>query len=379
MKVIHNVNIISESGLLGNRAVVFGDKIVQIIEEKEIKNIKDAELIDGQDMYLSPGFIDIHIHGCFGDDVMDGGEDTINNISKNIVKTGVTSFLPTTMTMNMDKIKKSLELIKKNKGKTDGAEILGAHLEGPFISSKFKGAQDEKYILNPSFDEIKEYKDIIKIVTMAPENSGSKEFIEKCKENDIVVSIGHSNATYEEARDAIETGASHITHTYNAMSPLHHRNPGVVGAGMLSCATCELIVDNIHVHPAAQEILLRMKGKEKLVLVTDAMRACLMPEGNYDLGGQEVIVKEGQARLENGALAGSVLTINTALKNFIENTGTPLADAVRMVTLNPAGVIGVQDRKGSIATGKDADLVIFDKDFNIKMAFVSGNLVYGGE
>lgn len=379
MKVIHNVNIISESGLLGNRAVVFGDKIVQIIEEKEIKNIKDAELIDGQDMYLSPGFIDIHIHGCFGDDVMDGGEDTINNISKNIVKTGVTSFLPTTMTMNMDKIKKSLELIKKNKGKTDGAEILGAHLEGPFISSKFKGAQDEKYILNPSFDEIKEYKDIIKIVTMAPENSGSKDFIEKCRENDIVVSIGHSNATYEEARDAIESGASHITHTYNAMSPLHHRNPGVVGAGMLSCATCELIVDNIHVHPAAQEILLRMKGKEKLVLVTDAMRACLMPEGRYDLGGQEVIVKEGQARLENGALAGSVLTINTALKNFIENTGTPLADAVRMVTLNPAGVIGVQDRKGSIATGKDADLVIFDKDFNIKMAFVSGNLVYGGE
>lgn len=378
MKIIKNAKIILEDAVLEDKAIVFDESIVEIIDNGEVGKYKDAEIIDGEGMYLSPGFIDIHIHGCFGDDVMDGKTETIKNISKNIAKTGVTSFLPTTMTMDMDRIKNSLKMIKENIGKVEGAEILGCHLEGPFISKKFKGAQNEKYILNPDFSEIEEFKDIIRIITMAPENEGSEDFIAACREKGIVVSIGHSNATYEEASRAIDAGASHITHTYNGMSPMHHRDPGVVGAAMLSDATCELIVDNIHVHSAAQEILLKMKGMDKVILITDAMRACLMNDGNYDLGGQEVVVKDGQARLKSGSLAGSVLTINTALKNFINNTHVGLAEAVNMVTMNPARVAKVQDRKGSIAAGKDSDLVMFDRDFNIKLVFVKGKIVHRG-
>lgn len=376
MKAICNCRLITKNEIIEKKAVIFNQRIVDIIPEADINNYQLDELIDGKGNYLSPGFIDIHIHGCSDEDVMDAGEETLNNISRSIAKTGVTAFLATTMTMEMDKVNLALNNIKENMGRLEGAEMLGCHMEGPFISRVFKGAQNEQYIIAPSFSLIEEFKDIIKIVTLAPEKKGSREFIRRCREHGIVVSIGHSNASYEEAVEAIKAGVSHITHTYNGMSPLHHRSPGVVGAAMLSDVSCELIVDNVHVHPAAQEILLKIKGCDSLILITDAMRACLVKEGTYELGGQEVVVKNKEARLSNGALAGSVLTIDSAIRNFIHNHGAALEDVVRMVSWNPARTLCIEDRKGSIEIGKDADMVLFDENIEIYETIVNGKTVY---
>lgn len=377
MRAFKNINLITKTEVLKNKAVVFNEKIISIIEEEDIPD--NIEIIDGEGNYLSPGFIDVHVHGCSGHDTMDDDDQAVENISRNIVKTGVTAFLPTTMTMEFGNIEKSLKRIKKYMENPKYAEVLGCHLEGPFISRKYKGAQSEKYIIEPDFEKIMPYLNVIKIVTMAPEVSGSIEFIKQCVKNNIIVSIGHSNASYEEARAAIEAGASHATHTFNAMTPLNHRSPGVVGAVTESKLTCELICDNIHVHPAVQVILLRVKGKEKIILITDAMRACLLKEGQYDLGGQSVNVKGMQARLKDGTIAGSVLTLNNGIKNFMNNSDVKLYEAVNMASLNPARLLGVDDRKGSIEAGKDADFAVFDKNFDIIATFVRGDKVHGGK
>jgi N-acetylglucosamine-6-phosphate deacetylase len=374
MKAFKNIRLITTSGVLENKAVVFDEKIVDIIDETNIS--ADMEIIDGMGNYLSPGLIDIHIHGCEGRDTMDEAEDTIYEISKSLVKTGVTSFLPTTMTMEFGKIENALGRIKRQMNTSGYAEVLGCHLEGPFINKKYKGAQDGTFIIQPDFNKIKPYSDVIKIVTIAPEIEGSHEFIKECRNNNIVVSIGHSNASFDEAKNAIETGASHITHTFNAMTPLHHRNPGIVGAAMYFDVTCEMIIDNVHVHPAVQRIMHAVKGNEKIILISDAMRACLLKDGEYDLGGQNVYVKNNEARLTDGTIAGSVLTMNKAVKNFIENTGIKINQAVGMASLNPARLLGVDNRKGSIERDKDSDFVLFDEDFNVIKTFVKGTQVF---
>ena len=376
MKAIVNANIIMNNCILKGHTVLFDERIVKIAEDYEIDQSELEEVFDAGNKYLSPGFIDVHIHGCLGNDTMDDSDSSIWNISKSIVSTGATAFLPTTMTMKFSMIEKTIHRIRKLMNHEPGASILGCHLEGPFISDEYKGAQDERYIRRPDFRSIEEFSDVMKIITIAPEEEGSDEFIESCVRHGIVVSIGHTKANYEQAMRAIQKGASHITHTFNAMTPLHHRNPGVVGAAMDSSASCELIADNIHVDPAVQRILLKVKGIARIILVTDAMKACLLDEGEYDLGGQRVLVKGEEARLPSGNLAGSVLTLNKALKNFIKNTGVSLDEAVRTITENPARILGISDRKGSICVGKDADLTLFDEDFNIYSTYVKGKKVY---
>lgn len=377
MKAFKNVKLITKNGVLENKAVVFEKTIISIIDEKDLDS--NIESIDGDGNFLSPGFIDVHIHGCSGHDTMDDDDNSIFEISKNLVKTGVTSFLPTTMTMEFQHIEKTLERIKTAKKSTKYANILGCHLEGPFICQKYKGAQNEKYIIAPNFEKIRPFSDIIKIVTIAPEVEGSIDFIKECCKNDIKVSIGHSNASFDEACRAIGAGASHTTHTFNAMTPLNHRNPGVVGAAMLKDISCEIIADNIHVHPSAQQILFNMKGNNKIILITDAMRACLLSDGEYDLGGQLVYVRGKEARLSDGTIAGSVLTMNLAVKNFMENTSINIFEAVNMASLNPAKFIGVEDRKGSIEVGKDSDFTIFDDKFNIISTYINGIKTFGGD
>lgn len=376
MNVIHNVKIILENEILVHKALIFNEKIANIINESDLHNYNFEKIIDGEDMYLSPGFIDIHVHGCASYDVMDAAPENLDIISQSLAKTGVTSFLPTTMTMKISEIERALEKIRKNMNLANGAQILGCHLEGPFINELFKGAQDGTYIIPPNYDLIEKYKDIIKIITLAPEKEGSMKFIKYCVNNNIIVSIGHTNANYEIAMAAIENGAKHITHIFNAMTPLNHRSPGTVGAAFLGDVTCELIADNIHVHPAVQNILVKMKGYDKVILITDALRACMMENGTYDLGGQDVIVNNGEARLENGTLAGSVLTLNIALKNIIKNTNAPLNVAVQMVTKNPATLLNAIDKKGTIEIGKNADLTIFDDEFNIHYTLTNGKIVY---
>jgi N-acetylglucosamine-6-phosphate deacetylase len=377
VKAFKNVKLITKTGILEHKTVIFDSNIRAITDEDRLES--GITVIDGKGLYMAPGFIDLHIHGCAGYDSMDEDPRALTEISKNIVKTGVTAFLPTTMTMDWSKITRALEQIRRQTNqpmnRPTGAQILGCHLEGPFLSKKYAGAQDATHIIDPSFVKIQPYIDLIRIITLAPENTGSIEFIRDCRKHNIIISIGHSDASLDEAAAAIATGASMITHTFNAMSPMHHRNPGVVAAAMLHDVTCEIIADNVHVHPRIQQLLLKTKGTAQIVLITDAMRACLLQDGEYDLGGQLVKVSGNEARLDSGQLAGSVLTMNRALKNFMMNTGITVWEAVLMASSNPANELGLNN-KGSIEPGKAADLVLFDPDFNIMMTFIEGHLVY---
>ncbi|SNS58100.1 N-acetylglucosamine-6-phosphate deacetylase [Anaerovirgula multivorans] len=374
MKALINGKILLKDGIWEDKGLLIDEKIRGICDKKDLYKENAEEIIDVKGCYISPGFIDIHIHGSGGSDTMDGTVEALKMISNTILVNGTTGFLPTTMTMDMPVIHKALEAVKKaTTMEWSGAKILGVHMEGPFINKKFKGAQREDYIIKPNYEFIKDYVDIIKIITMAPEIEGSRAFIESVKKrSNAVLSIGHSNATYEEAMEAIEAGISHSTHLFNAMTPLQHRNPGVVGAVFNSNITCELIADKIHVHPELFKFILKVKGQDRLALITDAMRAGCMKEGMYELGGQPVLVKEGKAQLEDGSLAGSILTLNQAVKNFVEITKAPLYEVINLVSLNPARIIGIEGEKGSIEVGKDADIIVFDENIEMKMVFVEG-------
>lgn len=384
MRAIINGKVILENCILEDKVVLFDTQIKELINKIEFeKNVNEGsyngiDIIDAKGSYVSPGFIDLHIHGSGGRDAMDGELEDLKVISQSIAQNGVTGFLPTTMTMSKEKIYKALDNIKEGmKLDLGGAKVLGAHMEGPFINPKYKGAQKEDYIIEPDYNFIKGYEDVIKIITLAPEKDNNSEFIKSIKENtNIVLSIGHSDATYEEAMESIEKGVSHATHLFNAMSPLNHRKPGVIGAVFNSNINCELIADKIHVHPGVFQTVVNIKGVNKVILITDSMRAGCMKDGVSELGGQKVIVKDNSARLEDGTLAGSILTLNKAVKNMVENTNLNIYQAISMVSLNSAKDIGISDRKGSIEEGKDADIVIFDEEYNVSHTIVEGKTVF---
>ena len=319
-----------------------------------------------------------HIHGSGGYDVMDGTLEAIDGISCAVIKNGVTGFLPTTMTMSKEKIYAALESVRvAMSSKAKGAKVLGAHMEGPFINKKYKGAQPENFIIKPNYKFIENYTDVLKLITLAPEMDENLEFIKETRQKtNIILSIGHSSAEYEEAMKAIEHGITHATHTFNAMSPLNHRKPGIVGAAFNSDIYCEVIADNIHVHPAIFKTLKKIKGKERLILITDSMRAGCLKDGISELGGQKVIVKDNSARLEDGTLAGSVLKLNKGIKNFMDNSGMDICDAIGLVSINPARELGLDKIKGSLEKGKFADIVILDEEFNIKQTIVEGKTFY---
>ncbi|WP_163192073.1 N-acetylglucosamine-6-phosphate deacetylase [Clostridium thermarum] len=374
--------------LIKNCQVIFLDRVEKAdvwlkdgLIYKIGKDLKAEDRIyDGENLYLSPGFIDTHIHGAGGFDTMDGSYDALNSISKAVAVHGTTAFLATTMTCSFDDIKKALSSVKEavERG-TEGALVLGAHLEGPFISPKMIGAQNPKFIAASSLENFMafagEYLEYIKEVTIAPEINGSEILIKFLNEKGIVASIGHSDATYGEAMKGIDWGISHSTHLFNAMKLLHHREGGVVGAIFDSDITTEIICDGIHVDFPVVRIALKQKSTDKVLLVTDAMMACCMKAGTYSLGGQKVLVDGSSARLESGALAGSVLTQDVAVRNVVKYTSYPLHEIIKMVTYNAARHCNVQHKKGSIKEGFDADLVLFDKDINIKKVFVSGREV----
>jgi len=370
-----------------NGRIITGDEVLEdkcvIIEGSKILAIESsvpsgAEIIDAEGGFIAPGFIDIHIHGAGGYDIMDGSFESINAISTIIAKHGVTSFTPTTMTSAPYKIKAALREVRTAMGKgTSGATILGAHLEGPFLNEKAKGAHEGAYIQKPDIDSLIDLVEddfsAIKRITVAPEVYGANDLIRFIIGHGITASIGHSEGTYDVVMDAIGKGASHSTHLYNAMRGFRHREPGVVGAIFDSRITTEIIADGIHVHFAAIRTALAIKGFDKIALVTDAMNACTMEDGRYTLGGQEVFVKNGEARLAGGTLAGSTLTMDAAIRNIMKNTPLNMLEAVSMATSVPARICKVNNTKGYIKKGYDADIVIFDADINIKKTFVAGN------
>lgn len=376
MKYIKGANIITETQVLKNYVLGFEEKFSWIIPHDEF-NIEEAEIIDAEGLFIAPGLIDVHIHGSGGKDTMDGTEEALKAISSTIVKNGVTAFLATTMTMEWGKVSRALDQIRKGMvGEMPGAQLMGAHMEGPFINIQFKGAQNSEYIIPPSWDLVKAYKDVIKLVTLAPELPGSEELIKELKKNNIVVSMGHSAAFYDEAVKGVEAGISHCTHLFNAMTGVHHRNPGVASVALATDVYCELIADKIHVHPGLYELVKKAKGIDRITLITDCIEAGGMVDGTYSLGGQPVIVKNGAARLEDGTLAGSILNLNKGLFNFYKNTNTELFEVFRMASINPAKELGIDSKKGSIAPDKDADFFLMDDEFNVKATYIKGKRIF---
>lgn len=357
---------------------------LQVLCSKKIEKIMpsglsagEAEIIDLEGAYLFPGFVDIHIHGLLGCDVMDASLSSLRRMQRALPSFGVTRFLPTTMTMEERRIRTALDTIREAMRKpspSQGAGILGVHLEGPFLSPKYKGAQDGRFLQKPNQRLIDDYRDILRLITLAVEEDEDFRFIRK--NASIPLSIGHSGADFETALTAYDLGVRHCTHLFNGMSPLHHRHPGVVGACFARKYDTELIADGIHIHPGFLETLLRIIGKDRAILISDSMSACGLPEGEYRLGGQKVILKENAPRLEDGSLAGSVLTMADAVRNIRRFTSLPLADIIDMASLHPARSIGAEDLFGSIREGKMADLTSADADLHILKTYVEGTLVY---
>ena len=338
-------------------------------------DLTNCEIIDAEGNYVSPGFIDIHIHGSGGADAMDATFEALETISSTLPQTGTTSFLATTMTMSSKDIDRALQNIQMHKENVSGAEILGIHLEGPFINASKHGAQDKKYVQTPNLEPIKNYLNTIKMITIAPEVDGAEELIKYLTKEQphIILSIGHSDASYEKSKESFSWGVSHATHLFNAMNPYHHRKPGIVGAVFDADVSCDIIADLVHTHPSVLELTHKMK-RDRLILITDAMRAGCMICGSYDLGGQTVNVNDGKATLEDGTLAGSVLKLNEALLNMTKYTSMTRVEAVNAATKIPAEKLGI--KKGQLEIGYDADIVIFDEDFSIISTIIAGEVKY---
>jgi len=363
--------LLAEGGLI--RFIGFG----QIPEFPD-----DASLgqLDARGDLLLPGFIDLHVHGAMGHEVMDASPFGLEEMARFYASHGVTSFLATTWTASRASIMKSLELVKQKQGCIrSGATLLGAHLEGPYLNPARCGAQDVSLIRMADKEEALEFLETgaIRLIALAPEFDENLWLIEECVRRGITVSAAHTTATYEQMQKAAACGVSQVTHCFNAMLGLGHREPGTVGAAMtMSDVSCELIADNIHIHPAVQKILVDVKTPSGVILVTDAIRAAGLPDGEYMLDERSIQIQGGAVRLPDGTLAGSILTMERALENACSATGRSLAEMWITSSLNAARAIGVSTSKGSLEVGKDADLVLLDEAFHVHLTVVQGEIVF---
>ncbi|MGE0102520.1 MAG: N-acetylglucosamine-6-phosphate deacetylase [Blastocatellales bacterium] len=379
--------VVTPAGVIEDGIVLCEDgRIVFTGASTEAQPVEGAQIVDASGSIVMPGFIDTHFHGSAGDDVMANGVDGLRRISRAVLRFGTTGFLATTIAARHDELMKSTaDVLEARAGQNDAldrAEILGLHIEGPYINVKFKGAQPESAIRDPDFDECRELLDAaggaIRIMTLAPELPGGIELIRMLVENGVAASLGHSEADYDTALEAIEAGATRATHLYNAMSGVHHRKPGLAAACLTEPGIqAELICDGVHVNPRMARLAWKAKGRDGLTLITDATAAQGIGDGIYTLGDFQIRVRGPLCTLMDGeTIAGSVLTMNRAVANSIDFTGMDLVDAAWTASLQPARACGVADRKGSLEAGKDADIAVLESDFSVRHTIRGGFMAY---
>jgi N-acetylglucosamine-6-phosphate deacetylase len=355
------------------RAIGFGNP-------PDLSRDGSVQAVDAGRCMMLPGFIDLHVHGAMGHEAMDASSEGLEEMARFYASHGVTAFLATTWTASHTSVMKALGMVKQLQGPIrGGATLLGVHLEGPYLNPARCGAQDVNLIRRAVKDEALEILDsgVVRLLALAPEYDENLWLIDECVRRGVTVSAAHTTASYEQVQRAVEHGITHLTHCFNAMQPLGHRELGTVGAAMVMPQIhCELIADNIHVHPAAQKILFDIKGADGVILITDAIRPAGLPEGDYMLDEREIHTQSGAVRLNDGTLAGSVLTMERALQNACYATGRSLGEMWVASSLNAARAIGISNRKGSLEVGKDADFVLLDDDFNVFLTVAEGMTVF---
>jgi len=383
-KLIDNARVITATGMWERGWLLVDESKIAAMGAGAAPSFELVEHIDAEGLILLPGFIDVHVHGGMGYETMDATPDAMRAMATFYARHGVTGYLPTTWTESHEKIMRTLEVVAEMQGpQPAGATILGLHLEGPYLDVAKRGAQLESQVRRAGRDEALAFlnMDVMRLISLAPEYEENGWLIDECRRRGITVSAAHTSATHEQMQAAIDRGISHATHTFNAMIGVHHRKPGGAGALLTRPEVfCELIADTIHVHPTVMQILYACKGAERVVLITDAVRVAGFEDGEYQKDdNRRVVVKDGAVRLPDGTLSGSTLTMNRALRNFMQATGEPLAKIWQASSLNAARSIHVSDHKGSLEVGKDADLILVDDDINVHLTIAEGRTVYRAE
>ena len=381
--IIRNVKVYTESKTFEDGVIMIRNGVFdQVLSGPDSAGADDSEILDGEGCYAIPGLIDLHFHGCMGDDFCDGSKEAIARIAKYEASIGVTAIAPATMTLPADELEEILKVAAEYKKEaSEGADLIGINMEGPFISPAKKGAQDERNIVPCDTDMCHRFLDasegLVKFVGIAPEQSEkSLDFIQQMK-GKVNISLAHTNADYDTAKAAFDAGANHAVHLYNAMPAFTHRAPGVVGAVSDSeHVMAEIICDGVHIHPSVVRATFKMMGADRMILISDSMRATGMPDGRYTLGGLDVNVVGNRATLvSDGALAGSATNLMDCMRTAVKKMGIPLETAVACATMNPAKSLGVYDQYGSIKAGKKADVVLLDKELNLKMVIKDGKTI----
>jgi N-acetylglucosamine-6-phosphate deacetylase len=377
---IHNVRLFDETELKTGSVLLREGRIEALYYGDAYANNREWDLdLDGNGHLLIPGMIDVHIHGAEGFDMMDGTVRSVEAVSLACARSGCTSFLATSVSSSLEDLLAMIASVSQVAGKEPGAGIVGIHVEGPYLNVKRKGMQNEQFLRQPNIEEMRTIMDrsgsLLRMVTLAPELPGAMDMIAFLRDHGIIAAVAHSDATYEEAKLAFRSGASHVTHCFNGMRPIHHRDPGLVIAAFEEPhVSVQAIVDDVHLHPAIVRLIYREKGADQMVLITDALQAMGMGDGTYTFGGHEVTVRHGVATLADGTLASSTVTMNEALSKAVRS-GIPLQAAIAMATSTPAQVLGLTN-KGRIAPTADADLVLLDQNFQVLWTMVNGKIVY---